>query len=140
MSRENVEQLRAFMETWTLEAWRREAARLAEVNMYLLDPHVTYEDMTLPDHAGELYRGHEGVVRATERWIRSYRWLEIELKEIVDSGDRVVSIHRVQAEAHTGIEGEGSIAFLWTFRDGKVSHFRMYQDPEQALQAAGLPQ
>jgi ketosteroid isomerase-like protein len=106
--------------------------------MYLLDPHVTYEDMTLPDHAGELYRGHEGVVRATERWIRSYRWLEIELKEIVDSGDRVVSIHRVQAEAHTGIEGEGSIAFLWTFRDGKVSHFRMYQDPQQALQAAGV--
>lgn len=94
--------------------------------------------MTLPGHAGEVYRGHEGVVRATERWIESYRWLEIDLKEIVDLGDSVVSIHRVQAKAHTGIEGEGSIAFLWTFRDGKVSHFRMYQDPEEALQAAGL--
>lgn len=137
MSRENVEALRAFMETWTLEAWRREEARLAEVNMYLLDPHVTYEDMTLRDHPGELYRGHEGVVRATQRWIQSYQWLEIELQEIVDSGDRVVSIHRVQAKAHTGIEGEESIAFLWTFRDGKVIHFRMYQDPEEALQAAG---
>lgn len=138
MSQENVEQLRAFMETWTLEAWRREAAQLAEVNMYLLDPHVTYEDMTLPDHPGELYRGHEGVVHATERWIRSYRWLEIELTEIVDLGDRVVSIHRVQAEAHSGVEGEGSIAYLWTFNDGKVTHFRMYQDPDEALQAAGV--
>jgi ketosteroid isomerase-like protein len=138
MSQENVENLRAFMETWTLEAWRREAQRLAEVNMYLLDPHVIYEDMTLPGRVGETYHGHEGVVRATQLWIGSYHWLEIELKEILDSDDHLVSIHRVRAKALSGVEGEATLAFLWAFQDGKVVHFRMFQDPEQALEAAGM--
>ena len=138
MSQENVENLRAFMETWNLEAWRREASKLAVVNMYLLDPHVIYEDMTRPGHVSETYRGHEGVVRATERWIESYHWLEIELERIVGTGDCLVSIHRVRAKAHTGIEGDRTVAYLWRFRGGKVVYFRLFRDPEQALETAGL--
>jgi ketosteroid isomerase-like protein len=107
--------------------------------MFLLDPHVIYEDTTLPDHVAETYRGHEGVVRATERLVESYHWLLIELEQIVDSGDRLVSIHRVRAKTRqTGIEGEGTVAYLWTFQGGKIIHFRSFRDPEQALKAAGL--
>jgi ketosteroid isomerase-like protein len=138
MSQENVENLRAFMDIWTLEAWRREASKLAQVDMYLLDSHVIYEDMDMPDHIGETYHGHEGVVRATQRWIEAYHWLEIELKEILDSDEHLVSIHRVRARAHTGVEGEGTVAFLWTFQGGKVVQFRMFQHPERALEVAGL--
>jgi ketosteroid isomerase-like protein len=116
-----------------------EALERGEVDMYLLDPHVIYEDTTMPDRVGETYRGHEGVVRATERWIETYQWLLVELEQIVDSGDRLVSIHRVQAKTRdTGIEGEATVAYLWTFRGGKVIHFRSYRDSEQALRAAGL--
>ena len=109
--------------------------------MSLLDSKVTYEDTTLPDHIGEAYRGHEGVARATERWLEPYEELTIELEKIVGAGDCLVSIHRVRGKArYTGIEAEGPVAYLWTFRDGKVIHFRSYRDPEEALEAAGLRQ
>jgi ketosteroid isomerase-like protein len=134
MSQDNVESLRTYLETWSGEAFRR-----GEFDASLLDPNVTYEDTTLPDHVGETYRGHEGVLRATERWLEPFEWLEIELERVVGAGDRLVSIHRVRGKArHTGIELEGPVAYSWTFRDGKVIHFRSFRDPEQALRAVGL--
>jgi len=65
MSQEDVENLRAFLETWTLETWTLEAWRRGAVDMSLLDPDVNYEDTALPDHTGETYHGRKCVVRAT---------------------------------------------------------------------------
>jgi ketosteroid isomerase-like protein len=140
VSEENVESLRAFLETWnvrgTLEAWNRGGADVS-----LLDPEVTYEDTILPDHVGETYRGHEGIARATERWLEPYEEVTIKLELIVGEGDRLVSIHRARSRArHTGIEFEMPLAYFWTFRDGKVIHLRSYLDPAEALEAAGLPE
>jgi ketosteroid isomerase-like protein len=139
MAQENVENLRALLEAWSgsltgvLAAWKRGEG------MSLLDPEVTYEDATLPDHVGETYRGHEGVARATRRWLEPYEELVIELEQIVGGDDRLVSIHRVRLRArHTGIEFEGPLAYLWTFQDGRVIHFRSFVNPEEALEAAGL--
>ena len=130
MSDENVESLRAFWDAWTPGE---------EMDMSILDPEVTYEDANLPDHVGEAYRGHEGVARATQRWLEAYDRLTIELVRIVGTGDHLVSIHRVRARArYTGIEDEGSMGYVWSFRDGKVIHFRSYRDPTEALEAAGL--
>ena len=134
MSQENVVNLRAYLDTWGWEAWRR-----GEFDTSLLDPDVTYEDTTLPDHVGETYRGPEGVIRATERWVEPFEWLQIELERVLSAGDRLVSIHRVRAKArHTGIEFDGPVAYVWTFRDGKVIHFRSFRDPEEAVKAVGL--
>jgi ketosteroid isomerase-like protein len=126
----NVESLRAFWEAWTPGE---------EMDMSILDPDVAYEDTTLPDHIGEEYRGHEGIARAADRWLDSYESLTIELERIVGSGDRLVSIHHARSKArYTGIEDEGPVAYVWTFRDGKVIHFRSYRDPDEALEVAGL--
>jgi ketosteroid isomerase-like protein len=140
MSQENVENLRAFLETWSREAWTLEAWQRGDVmDMSFLDPEVTYEDSNLPDHVGEAYRGHEGIVRAAERWIEPFEWLLIELEQIVDAGDRLVSIHRARSKArYTGIEFDTPLAYLWTFRAGKVIHFRSFREPGEALAAAGL--
>jgi ketosteroid isomerase-like protein len=129
---QNVENLRAFWEAWTPGG---------QMDMSLLDPDVTYEDANLPDHIGEAYRGHEGVARATERWLEPYERVTIELERIVGEGDRLVSIHRARSKArYTGIEEEGQLAYVWTFREGKVIHFRSYRDPNEALRVAGLPE
>jgi ketosteroid isomerase-like protein len=65
--------------------------------------------------------------------------MTIELERIVGSGDHLVSIHRVRGTArYTGIEGEGFVAYVWTFRGGKVIHFQSYREPDEALKAAGL--
>jgi ketosteroid isomerase-like protein len=129
-SESNVESIRAFWEGWTPGQ---------EMDMSILDPDVVYEDANLPDHIGEPYRGHEGVARATERWLEPYESVTIELEQIVGRGDRLVSIHYARSKArYTGIEDEGPLAYVWTFRDGKVTHFRSYRDPSEALEAAGL--
>ncbi len=140
MSQENAENLRAFLETWSREPWTPEAwQRGGVIDMSLLDPDITYEDTILPDHAGEAYRGHEGVIRAAERWIEGSEWLLVELEQIVGTGDRLVSVHQARSKArHTGIEFETPLAYAWTFRDGKVIHFQSFLDPGQALEAAGL--
>ena len=126
----NVESIRALWEGWTPGQ---------EMDMSILDPDVVFEDANLPDHIGEPYRGHEGVARATERWLEPYESVTLELERIVGSGDRLVSIHHARSKArYTGIEDEGPLAYVWTFRDGKVIHFRSYRDPSDALEAAGL--
>jgi ketosteroid isomerase-like protein len=144
MSRESVEVVRAFIETWSRE-WSLEAWERGEVmDMSFVDPDVIYEDAVLPDHIGEAYRGHEGWLRAAKTWAESFEWLRIELERIVDAGDRVVSIHRIRTRArHTGIEfdsrdGAGGLAYLWTLRGGKIVHLRAFADPDEALEAAGL--
>ena len=140
MSQENMENLRAFLETWSREAWTPEAWERGDViDMSLLDSDVVYDDTVLPDHAGEAYRGHEGVARAAQRWIEGSEWLLVEVEQIIGAGDRLVSVHRSRSKArHTGIEFDAAVAYLWTFRDGKVIHFKSFLDPEQALEAAGL--
>jgi ketosteroid isomerase-like protein len=141
MSQENVESLRAFLEPWGREAWTPEAwDHGGVIDMSFLDPDVVYEDENLPDHVGEAYRGHEGIVRAAKRWLGPFEWLLVELEKIVDAGDdRLVSIHRGRSKArHSGIEFDEPVAYLWTFRDGKVIHFRSFRQPGEALEAAGL--
>ena len=86
----NVESIRAFWEGWTPGHG---------MDMSILDPDVVYEDANLPDHIGEPYSGHEGVARATERWLEPYESVTLELERIVGSGDRLVSIHHGRSKA-----------------------------------------
>ena len=144
MSQENVEKVRASLATWDGEMLRPESRPFQrldsmEVTVALYAPDFVYEDAVLPDHVGETYQGYEGVARATERWLEPFESLTVELERIVGTGDRLVSIHRVQMKArHTGIDLEGPLAYVWTFRDGKVIHLKSFSNPAEALEAAGL--
>jgi ketosteroid isomerase-like protein len=146
MSEENVASLRAFLEDWSREPWTPEAWKRGEViEMSFFDPEVVYEDTVLPDHVGEAYRGHDGVERAAKRWVEPQEWLLVELERIIEVGDHLVSVHRLRSKArHSGIEfdtrdaGFSPLAYLWTFRDGKVIHFKSFLGVEPALEAAGL--
>jgi ketosteroid isomerase-like protein len=141
MSQENVESLRAFLEPWGREAWTPEAWQQGDViDMSFLDPDVIYEDANLPDHIGEVYRGHEGIVRAAKRWIEPFEWLRVELEQTMDAGDDcLVSIHRTRSKArHTGIEFDAPVAYVWRFRDGKITHFQSFREPDEAIEAAKL--
>jgi ketosteroid isomerase-like protein len=138
MSQQDVEALRAFWDQWTREGWTSGAWQRGEVDLSLLDPDVSYEDMNLPDHIGEIYHGHEGVVRAAERWTEPFEQMVVELEQIIDAGDHLFSFHRWRAKArHTGIEINEPLAYRWSFRDGKVVHFRSL-GPEEADLASSL--
>jgi len=138
MSQENVEKLRLFVQPWG-EPGGLEATGRGEGDWSLVDPEATYEDDSLPDHAGEVYRGHEGLARATRQMIEPFEGTTIELDRIVGSGDRLVSIHRIQARSRfTGIDFDTPYAYVWTFRTGKIIHGRGFASVRKALKAAGL--
>jgi ketosteroid isomerase-like protein len=129
--------LRVFLESWDplpeLSAWKR--GEVPDV----FDRDVAYEDSILPDHAGETYRGIEGIIRATERWTEPFDSVSQELVAIHGEGDRRVSIHRLRMHAHhTGLDLETEAAYLWELRDGKVVWFKTFNDAAQAKAAAGL--
>ena len=129
MSEENVEKLRAFAESWGSR----------EVDLSLLDSDVVYESNVLPDQARETYHGHEGFLRASRTWLEPYEKFTFELERIVGSGNRLVSIHLFRWRARgSGIEGEIRYGYVWTFRDGAVTHIAGFGEPAKALAAAGL--
>src|SRR6266516_5546782 len=139
MSQENVERLRGYLERWDPKADVEALNRGEAVDLSLIDPDLAYEDTILPDHVGETYRGFEGVLRATERWLEPFESLTVELERIIGTGDRLVSIHRVTMKArYSGIDLEGPLAYVWTIQDGKVIHLKSYADPGEAVEAAGL--
>jgi ketosteroid isomerase-like protein len=104
-----------------------------------LAPEFAYEDDFLPDHAGETYRGWDGLRRAWTGVTEAFEEMAYDLERVAGSGDRVVSIHRVRAKArHTGIVQDWRFAYIWTFRDGRIVHCRGVGDPDEAVNAAGL--
>jgi ketosteroid isomerase-like protein len=141
MSQENVDVLRAFLATWSRGQWTLEAWQRGEVmDMSFVDPDVIYEDSVLPDHIGDAYRGHEGVLRAVEGWFEPSEWVTVgEFERIIDAGDRLVSIHKARTKArHTGIEIDTPLVYVWTLRNGKVVQIRAFVGVDEALEAAGL--
>jgi ketosteroid isomerase-like protein len=129
MSQENVDRLRAI---W--DAWNR-----GDLDTSMLDPDVVYEDTVLPDSAGETYRGPEGVLRGWIRWAEAWEEFTTEVEQIVDAGERLVSIHTVHLRGkHSGASMTFRYAYVYTLRDGKVIHIRSYLNPAEALKAVGL--
>jgi ketosteroid isomerase-like protein len=131
---ENVERLRAWLETWGLDALAR-----GEFDSSLVDPECVYEDRVLPDHAGETYRGYDGMAHAARVWLEPFEAFSIELERILPAGEHLVSLHRFRGTfRHTGIEFDVPLAWLYTFRDGIVMRWRAYPSEQEALEAAGL--
>jgi ketosteroid isomerase-like protein len=144
MSAENVERIRASAATWdgvVLRPGERPFERIfaLEATAALVDPEAVYEDVVLPDHAGEAYRGVDAWVRAAEAWLEPCEWMVVDVEQIVDADDRVVALHRAHMKMrHTGLEFEMSLAYVHTLKDGRIVHARAFADHGEALAAVGL--
>jgi ketosteroid isomerase-like protein len=124
------------MSTANVEAARRGYAAIARGDLdavaELLDPEVKW-------HAGDPTA--EGTcqnrVQALRFMSRPERPQPVgALVDVIDAGDRVVVIMRPPgSDAEPGLLQ----ANLTTFRDGKVVGMVHYDDPQDALAAAGLP-
>jgi hypothetical protein len=133
VSRENVERLREAFE----EFLRREPRPGAG----LLDPDVVWDSTnTQIFDLDRVYHGPEGVSQFWREWLGAWETVEFEY-ELVDAGDRVVALidQRMRGRS-TEIEVRlGKYAQVWTFRNGLVVHWKLYDSQSEALAAAGLP-
>jgi ketosteroid isomerase-like protein len=86
-------------------------------------------------HRG-VYRGHQEIRRQWES--QQEAWAETDLRpdEPVVVGDKVVVTVRITAEGRTsGVRLDGTGANVFTFKDGKIVHFKLFQTKAEALDA-----
>jgi ketosteroid isomerase-like protein len=73
------------------------------------------------------------------QWTGAFESWSLDIEEVFDAGDEVVTFVRQHARAgHGGPEVEMRFAQVWTFRDGLIARMEMYSDRAEALEAAGL--
>jgi ketosteroid isomerase-like protein len=72
-------------------------------------------------------------------WLEGFADWSLDLEEVFDAGDQVVTFVRQKATARQGgPEVEMGVAQVWTFRDGLIARMEMYADRSEALEAAGM--
>ena len=91
---------------------------------------------TYPD--GQIMKGMDGVRRAASNWPWGDLAFEPERFFDVDSERVLVFIHATATGEETGIPVERRTAHSLTFRDGKLTRFKVYSDRDAALEASGL--
>jgi ketosteroid isomerase-like protein len=83
--------------------------------------------------------GPNGFREAWEDWTSPFESFRIEVEEVLDAGDKVVSLVRQVGRTKTGgVEIESSAAAVWTIRGGKLQRVEFHLDRDAALRAAGV--
>jgi ketosteroid isomerase-like protein len=133
MSQENVDALKR-----AAAAVRKNDPSILDA---LLDPGVVWEVTSGAagiDLVGS-YRGIDEVRRFFARWEKAWAEWDWEHEEMQAVDDHVVTRMHVKGRGrHSGIEIEGDVWQIWTFRSGRVVRYRDFEHREEAFQAAGL--
>ena len=84
------------------------------------------------------YYGFEGFKRWVGEWEEAWEEISYELGEIVEVSESVLvaPVHVVGRGAGSGVEIDTVFAWLYEWRDGRVSRFHVYATVEDALEAA----
>ena len=129
MSQANVELVREIYERF--RAGDREGA------LALHDPEIEVHDRPeVPDP--QVYRGHEGVIRAVAASRATFERLDIVPEEFVEKGDRVVVVFRFLGTGReSGVPIDQRLCHAWTIRDGKAVRMEVHSSRDEALRSAG---
>jgi ketosteroid isomerase-like protein len=129
MSQENVEILKAGFEAYNRgdwDAWLQHMARGFEMDMSRAVGPVS-GILTLD----QLRRSQ---VEFAEYW----ESVRIEPQEFIEAGDLVVVPWAMHGRGRDGIELVARATFVFTIRNGAIERITLYQEREEALEAAGL--
>jgi ketosteroid isomerase-like protein len=129
MSEENVEWARKSLEHFASTGTPYLTRVSADVEVY---------DHDIPD-ASNPYVGHEGIADWLADFAESWNRYELEVERIVDAGECVVALVRINAEgAASGVELTRGDAIVNTFRDGEVVRLDYFNSHAEGLNAAGV--
>jgi ketosteroid isomerase-like protein len=123
VSRENVDLVRAIHDAWTA----------GTSNLDLIAPDLEYVN---PPYAVEAGTRHER--SALDRVRDVYPNFRIEAERYIDAGEDVVVIGVARGTAASGVEVRWRQGYVWTVKDGVAVRFQWFNDPAEALEAAGL--
>jgi ketosteroid isomerase-like protein len=85
------------------------------------------------------FEGPDGFREAWLDWTSAFESYAIEIEEMIEAGDRVVSLVAMSGTTKTGgAEIPSPGAAVWTVVDGRVRRVEFHLDRDVALRAAGL--
>jgi ketosteroid isomerase-like protein len=83
--------------------------------------------------------GLQGFAERWRDWLEPYESYYIEVEELIDAGDKIVSLARVMAQtARDGVAVEHRPAAVWSLQDHEIVRVQFYLDREEAFEAHGL--
>jgi ketosteroid isomerase-like protein len=86
-----------------------------------------------------IYRGHEGVREFWRDALSVFAEVDLEVEELIDAGDRVVAVTRERGVGRgSGVLVRSVAVSVWTLKDRKVVQVQVFDERQQALEAAGL--
>jgi ketosteroid isomerase-like protein len=135
MSQQDVDQVKRGAEAVN----RRDIEALLEG----LDPEVEWSPAFPVLLGGEArtYCGHDGVREMFRGFYEVLDEIHVEYSEIRDLGDLVVAVGRIRTRGkESGAPTESPFALVSDLKSGKAVRVRTYLDPQEALEAAGLPE
>lgn len=131
MSRENVETVRRGIQAFN----DRDLGRALSI----WSPNAEIDWSRSHGPLKGVYRGHDEVRKFWNEFWSAFESVEIETHELMDAGDEVVSPNTAHIRGRDGIEVTARSTFVYSVASGRITRLRMFQDPAEALEAAGLP-
>jgi ketosteroid isomerase-like protein len=129
VSQENVDVIRRIYAVWAKEG--------SPVRSGLLDPDIEWVN---PPDAVEhgTHRGLDAFAGAVDAVSDTFEGVGVDIDEILDAGDRVVVLATLRGRGRgSGADVERRQGYVWTLRDGKVIRFQWFNNPDDAMSAAG---
>ena len=129
MSQENMEIVKAAFEAWQRQDW----------DSVFQDAAPSYEiDLSRSFGPWRGVYGLDQVRRFIDEIAESWESMRFEAHEFIEAGDLVVMPATAHMRGRDGIEVSATGAWVWTIRDGAMERLTLYQDRQEALEAAGL--
>jgi ketosteroid isomerase-like protein len=115
-------------------------ALLADADAGAMSPDAVIDFVAAgPGLGNRELRGVEGLVEGWRDWLEGWDSYVLQLEEILDAGEYVVSLVRIRGRTtRDGVEVEHTPAAVWKIEDGIVVALTFYLDRDQAFEAAGL--
>lgn len=131
MSEENVEIIKRSMAAFNRGDW--------DAALSYATPDFKVDSSRDMNEWRGIYEGREDVKRVWEGFYEPWESWRVEIDEFFPVGkDMVVTRQTGLMRGRAGIEVTTRTGAVWTFRDGAISGFTHYRQPEEALEAAGL--
>jgi ketosteroid isomerase-like protein len=86
----------------------------------------------------EIYRGKAEIKRFWEELLDHFEEINVRPEKFIEAGEHVVVPDRSLARGRAGIRVEAANTMVFTLRDGKIVRQQLFQETEEALEAAGL--
>jgi ketosteroid isomerase-like protein len=135
MSEENVEIVRRAWEQWQRSG---ETFDAIPVEFYADDVEWDisgYPTVDLPSRGS----GRDKLLDLFGTYLSGWTSYQAEVTGFIDAGEDVVGVvHEKVGVGDSGAFVERDLFQVWTFRDGMIVKWRVFETREQALEAAGL--